>query len=93
MKTWAVVEFQDPNSGARRYIAKIFKTSKGALKGKFVRSKITRDYNGYIYAYPDVTDISKIHFDQIKKSLPNPTVYGRGLLKFCINSNDLRIGT
>lgn len=84
---WAVIEFEEPNTGYRRYIGQIFKAAKGKLYGDFLRPKSTREHNGFVFTYPQVKDISAVSFKQIKKLLPTPDTYGRGLLKFCVGLN------
>lgn len=79
--------------GSRRFIAKIYKVLKGRLYGEFIgefiRPTTSRENNGFVYRYPNVKDRAKVNFDQIKKILPSPEVYGRGLFKFCVNSKNL----
>ncbi len=86
---WVVVEYALPNASSRRFISQIFKCYNGRLYGKFLRPATTREHSGYIYKFPVVEDVAKVSFNQIKKLLPPPQKYGRGLFKFCINAKNL----
>lgn len=86
---WAVIEFEESTTGCRRFIGKIFKISKGKMYAQFLRPQNTREHDGFVFKYPQVKDVSEISFEQVKKILPAPDTYGRGLLKFCIHVKKL----
>lgn len=85
---WLLVEFpteqnKPGTSKPRKFIGKVLELK--PLCGSFLRGKPTRDFNGYVYRYPDVPDICFFSFNQVVGALDSPTTYGRGLFKFAIN--------
>lgn len=71
------------------YIAKFVKVKSGKMYGNFLRPTVTKNYNGFVYKYPNVVDVYPFYFNQIKKKLIPPENYGRGLFKFNIHVKNL----
>lgn len=100
--SWLVVHFPDNASrkanakksvgtGGRNYIGLVEDVSSdGEFTGKFVRPKPSREFSGYVFGFPNVPDESAFTFEQIRKVLQPPERYGRGYLKFEVNSNELQ---
>lgn len=86
---WIVVKFTEENPAGVCFIGKVLGVFKGTLRGTFLRSKSTRDYDGYIYHHPHLEDIYDFSFEQIVKLLPPPDLYGQGMYKFCIHAKNL----
>lgn len=94
---WLAVKFfysmKKPTSSkntARTYIGTVTEIRKDrSLSGKFLRPNNTRDHRGFIYKWPNVEDVSTFKRHQILGKLRAPEKYGRGLLKFDINVENL----
>jgi len=71
------------------FIGQIIKKTNGGYLGTFLRKKNTRDFNGYIYCFPNVKDEFEFQFEQIIGKLDSPTPYNRGLLKFKLDFKSL----
>lgn len=71
------------------FIGQIIKKTNNGYLGTFLRKKNTRDFNGYIYFFPNVKDEFEFQFEQIIGKLDNPTPYNRGLLKFKLDFKSL----
>lgn len=55
--------------------------------GNFLRTKITRDFLGYIYQFPDKEELSEFNFSEVVETVLPPEKYMRGYLKFKVNFN------
>ncbi|KAE9542450.1 hypothetical protein AGLY_003311 [Aphis glycines] len=71
------------------FIGQIIKKNIDGYLGTFLRKKNTRDFNGYIYCFPNVKDEFEFQFEQIIGKLDNQTPYNRGLLKFKLDFKSL----
>lgn len=71
------------------FIGQIIKKTNDGYLGTFLRKKNTRDFNGYIYCFPNVKDEFEFQFEQIIGKLDNPTPYNCGLLKFKLDFKSL----
>lgn len=87
-----LVSFKDDKPNARRFfIGKVIcVNSDGSYEGTFLRPKMTRDYSGFVYGFPTVTDEYPFTKNDIVGRLQNPETYGRGLFKFSINHKDVQ---
>ncbi|KAJ6647747.1 hypothetical protein Bhyg_02970, partial [Pseudolycoriella hygida] len=67
-------------SGGKDFIGLVQEVSSDgrALFATFVRPKSSRDFNGFVYGFPNVKDECSVTFDQVRKVLTGPERYGRG---------------
>lgn len=93
---WYLVSFNStPNKPSTSkvhytyFIGQIVKKTNDGYLGTFLRKKITRDFNGYIYCFPNVKDEFEFQFEQIIGKLDKPTPYNRGLLQFKLDFKTL----
>lgn len=85
---WLVVSYQNMEN----FVVNFIKVKNGRMIGKFLRPAGTRDSAGFVYKYPIVEDEAAFQFFQVKKVLNPPLKFGRrGLLKFEISHDDLRV--
>lgn len=98
--SWLLVNFPDnvsrkaksKKSEGKLFIGLVQEMCSGGevFIGKFVRPKSTRDFSGFLYGFPNVTDKGSFTLDQIRKVLLQPVRYGRGYLKFDVHANELK---
>lgn len=93
---WYLVSFNStsnkPSTSKVHYtyfIGQIIKKTNDGYLGTFLRKKITRDFNGYIYCFPNIKDEFEFQFEQIIGKLDKPTPYNRGLLQFKLDFRTL----
>lgn len=91
---WFLVSFvtnsKKPSSSKidyKYYVGQVIRKKNKTYEGTFLRSKRTRDDNGFIYCFPDVKDEYEFQYEQVDGRLDKPTVYKRGLLKFQLDFN------
>lgn len=71
------------------YICQVSSIFDTKYEGNFLRKKATRDHQGFIYGFPDVPDLFVFELTNVLEKLPDPEPYGRGLLKFNINTDQI----
>ncbi len=75
---------------ARTYIGQVTAVRKDeSFSGKFLRSHNSREHPGLVYKWPNVEDVSSFRSDQVVGKLRPPGKYGRGLLMFDLNVENL----
>ena len=99
---WLVVGFSTTaansttagSSKLRHFIGKVLNitviSGGKVFEGTFVRSKVTRDHNGFIYVFPNVPDVSSFSYEQVVQKLTPPETFRRGQLKFGIKHSYLQ---
>lgn len=93
---WVLVCFPCDGSKAtsskqkdRLFVGEIVRKKSTKFTGRFLRGKPTKNFNGYVYQYPNVPDECDCNYSQVKSKLENPEQYCRGLLKFKLDWHDL----
>lgn len=81
---WIVVglPLEQSKTLEKNYIVQITKITKGGIYGSFLKSKFTKKFTGFVYVKPDIEDIYKFTFSQIKKIITPPQVYLRSMYLF-----------
>lgn len=87
---WLVVTFIYSNGKAatakqssRNFIGRLVGLEhNGSFEASFVRPQSTKEFDGFIFKYPDVEDVTSFNFDQIMGTIRAPEKYKRGLMKF-----------
>lgn len=85
---WAVIQFplQNTKDGSKSFIGKVLEKKNDEYRFDCLRKKISTEFPGYVYSYPQVRD-DETWFSraQISYLVSDPEPYGRGLLKFTVN--------
>jgi hypothetical protein len=86
---WVVVQFSYENkNGGKKYIGKVVELSGSEYQISFLRPKITKEYKGYIFVFPNILDIVQCVREQILYKIEPPQKWQRAL-KFCVHEDKL----
>lgn len=82
----------DTGRGTKNFIVRIYKIKKGNIFGSFLRPIKTKQYEGFVYGYPQIRDREIIKFNQIQQVLPKPKIYSRSMFLFInVNKKDYKL--